>query len=104
MQLPVRGDVRGAQKDLHHENGAEGALGLRPAGVENDLLHGSEHGEADPPEEDRPLPGAGRMILHQPVRDLVAPPGPVVPRVEPGQGAGGAEAAILPVLGIQQRP
>ena len=45
--------------------------------------------------------GAGRMVLDQPIRDLVAPLPPVDLGVEAGQGTGGAEAAVLPFVGFQ---
>ena len=53
-------DVGVAEKAPHHEDGGEGALGFRPAGFENDVLHGPEDDEADAVEKERPLQGAGR--------------------------------------------
>ena len=44
------------------------------------------------------------MILDQPVCDLVTPPGPIGRRIKLSQSTGGAQAAVLPLLGFQHGP
>src|SRR5918995_585751 len=55
VQLTFRLDASGAKKVLHRELSGEVALGLRPIGIENDVLNGFEDDDAYPIEKERPL-------------------------------------------------